>query len=129
MLTLIVFIIKTIIAAIIGMFLGYVNKNFNNDEKIIPIVMLTVISSVAFSVSTNIEFFFLATIIMIYSIGKSFKLNIKIIYYCACIAGLLLGLGNILEVVFFCIVIYSINNNRESIENFFSDKSQIIENE
>jgi hypothetical protein len=129
MLILIVFIIKTLIATVIGMFLGYINKSFNGDEKIIPIIILTVISSAAFSVSTNIEIFFLASFIMVYSIVKSYKINIKIIYYCACIAGLLIGLGNILEAIFFCIVIYSIYNNRESIENFFSDKEQKIENE
>ena len=108
MLILIVFIIKTLIATVIGMFLGYINKSFDGDEKIIPIIILTVISSAAFSVSTNIEIFFLASFIMVYSIVKSYKINIKIIYYCACIAGLLIGLGNILEAIFFCIVIYSI---------------------
>ena len=129
MLTLIVFIIKVVIATITGMFLGYVNKSFNHDDKMLPVVIVTVISSIAFAVSTNIEIFFLACIIIIYSISKTYKLSIKLIYFSTCISGLLIGTGSILEVIFFCIVLYYINSNKGSIENFFSDREEKIENE
>ena len=129
MLTLIVFMVKLVIAIFSGIFLGYTNKKFNSDENILPLVMLTVIISIAFSVSSNTEIFFLGSIFLVHSITKTYKLSIKLFYFSTCIVGLLVGNGDILELLFLCIVIFSVNNNRESIENFFSDSEEKIEKE
>ena len=50
-------------------------------------------------------------------------------YYSAVIIGLLIGNGDILEVLVFCVVIYSVNNNSDSIENFFTDSERKKQNE
>ena len=129
MLNLITFIIKIIIATISGIFLSYVNKSFNNDSKILPLIILTIITSIVFSFSVNIEIFFLACIFLVHSITKTFKVTIKLMYYSAVIIGLLIGNGDILEVLVFCVVIYSVNNNSDSIENFFTGSERKKQNE